>query len=129
MTWIIILLIVGVIIFFFLRDRDKMLDQQVDGQGGMKQKYGELIEWLTSEPNARIVKTTRDHIQISMVMQTTATHFFITETFNGVEVEWNARLGMMGDHKKKWKFPSTTSNEQMIERIGTDIDEYSRKIM
>lgn len=129
MTWSIVLIIVGVIIFYFLRDRDKMLEQQVDEQGGMKQKYAELIEWLTDAPNARIVKTTRDHIQISNVMQTTATHFFITETFNGVEVEWNAKFGLMGDHKKEWKFPSTTSNEQMIEIIGTDIDEYSRQIM
>ncbi len=128
MTWIIILIVVGGM-FFFLSDRDKMLKQQVDEQGGMKKKYAELIDWLTSDPNARIIKITRDHVHISMVMQTTATHFFITEIFNGVVVEWNAKLGLMGDHKKKWKFLSTTSNEQMIEIIGTDINEYSRRIM
>ena len=129
MIYVIILLIVGVIIFFFLRDRDKMLAQQVDANGGMKQKYALLIEWLTSEPNAQIVKIKRDHIQISMKMQTTETLFYITETFNGVEVEWNAKFGMMGNHEKKWKFSLNTTNEEMIEKIGTDIDEYSRKIM
>lgn len=128
MTWIIILLIVGVIIFFFLRDRDKMLDKQVDNHGGMRQKYSLLIEWLTSDPNAKVVKVTREHVQISSIMQTTATYFFITETFAGVEIEWDARLGLMGNHKKKWNFPKNTPVENMIERIGTDLAEYNDKV-
>ena len=61
-------------------------------------------------------------------MQTTATHFFITENFGGVEIEWKANLGIMGNHKLKWKFPSTISEEDMIIKIGTDIQEYNEKI-
>lgn len=122
-------MIIGIIIFFFLKDRDKMLASQIDRHGGMKQKYSELIEWLITEPDARIIKVARDHIQISVVMQTTATHFLITETFGCVEVEWQAKLGIMGSHKKKWKFDSATSNLQMIEKIGTDLNEYNRKLL
>jgi len=125
MTLVILLLIIGIIIFFFLRDRDKMLDSQVDGHGGMKQKYSILIQWLTNNPNARVVKATRDHVQISCVMQTTATYFFITETFGGVEIIWDARLGIMGNHKKKWDFSSTTSEEEIIVIIGLYIEEYN----
>lgn len=128
MIWIIVIIIIGIVIFFFLRDRDKMLDSQVDGHGGMKQKYSKLIEWMTSDPKAKIVKISRDHIQISCVMQTTATHFFITETFSGVEIEWKAILGMMGNHKMKWKFPSTISDEDIILKIGTDLEEYNKKL-
>ena len=128
MTFVILLLIIGVIIYFFLKDRDKMLESQVDGHGGIKQKYSTLIQWLTNYPNARVVKVTRDHVQISCIMQTTATYFFITETFGGVEIIWDARLGIMGNHKMKWDFTSTTSEEEMIERIGVYIEEYNEKL-
>ena len=58
MIWTISLFIVAIIIFYFLRDRDKMLNAQVDGHGGIKEKYSELIEWLLSDPNAKLVKIT-----------------------------------------------------------------------
>ena len=58
MIWVIIVATIGVIIFFFLRDRDKMLDSQVDNLGGIKEKYSEIIEWMTLEPKAKVVKAT-----------------------------------------------------------------------
>lgn len=53
-----LILIAGVIIFYFLRvrDRDRMLVSNVDANGGMKIKYSELIGWLRSDPNAKITK-------------------------------------------------------------------------
>jgi hypothetical protein len=128
MIWVIVIAIIGVVIFFFLRDRDKMLNSQVDGHGGMRQKYSQLISWMTSDPRSKVVKIKRDHIQISCVMQTTATHFFITETFNGVEIDWKAYLGMMGNHKLSWKFQSTISDEDIIIKIGSDLEEYQKKL-
>ena len=119
MIWIIALTIIGVIIFFFLRDRDRMLDSQVDNLGGMLNKYSLLIKWLTSNPNAKIVKVTRDHIQISCIMQTTATYFYITETFNGVVIDWKATLGSMGNHNLNWKFTVTTPQEKIIEMFSS----------
>jgi len=128
MTWLIIIIIVGVIIFYFLRDRDKMLAIQVDNEGGIKKKYEELVNWLTDDPNAKITKLTRDHIQITLLGRTTSTNFFITETFGGVEIEWTTNLGPLGIHKKNWTFESGTSNEDIIEVIGIYLQEYQRKI-
>lgn len=128
MIWVIIVIIIGVIIFFFLRDRDKMLNSQVDGHGGMKQKYSQLIEWMLNDPKAKLVKVSRDHVQISCVMQSTATHFFITETFSGVEIDWKAHLGIMGNHKLTWKFPSSISDDDIILKIGTDLEDYYSKL-
>ncbi len=127
MTWVVILVIAGIIIFYFLKDRDKMLENQVDTHGGMRQKYSTLIKELTTNPNSKVVKITRDHIQISCAMQTTITNFFITENFNGIEIEWEARLGLMGNHNKKWTFPSTTSNDEIIRKMGADIEDYTSK--
>ena len=125
MIWTISLFIVAIIIFYFLRDRDKMLNAQVDGHGGIKEKYSELIEWLLSDPNAKLVKVQRDHIQISNVMNSTSTHFFITENFNKVDIEWKAVLGAMGNHKKQWSFTQYTTNEDIILKVSTDIQKYS----
>ena len=46
MAWTIVLLIIGVIIFYFLKDRNKMLENNVDQHGGMKQKYTHLIDYF-----------------------------------------------------------------------------------
>ena len=129
MVWIIILAIIGIVLFYFLRDRDKMLEHKVDKHGGMKQKYCLLLEWLTIDPNSKITKITRDNVQVSYVLQTTATYWNITEHFRGVEIEWDSRLGMMGNHKLKWNFDSSTSQEQMIKKIGMELAQYSDKIM
>ncbi|WP_133256599.1 hypothetical protein [Flavobacterium tibetense] len=128
MTWIIIITIIGVIIYYFLKDRDKMLETQVDNFGGMKRKYSLLIEWLTSDPKARITKTTRDHIEISCIYPSSITKFLITENFNFVEIDWISNLGVMGNHKLNWKFPNNTHQESIIEKIGTDLQNYENSI-
>lgn len=125
-----LILIAGVIIFYFLRvrDRDRMLVSNVDANGGMKIKYSELIGWLRSDPNAKITKITRDHITISNQMLTTRTDFYLTENFDGLDVDWNANLGRMGRHQLKWKFKKGMNQEDMIIRIGIDIQKYEQKI-
>lgn len=129
MTWIIVLVIAGVVIFYFLKDRDTMLEQNTDSYGGMRQKYANVIAFLTEEPTAKVVKVTRDHIHISNSMNRTRTDFFFTENFDGLEAEWNADLNIMGKHKLKWKFKTDTPEEQIIEKMMLDMDEYSKKNM
>ena len=128
MTWIIIITIIGVIIYYFLKDRDKMLETQVDNFGGMNRKYSLLIEWLTSDSNAHITKITRDHIEISCIYPSSITKFLITENFNSSEIDWVANLGIMGKHRLNWKFQNSTTQEIMIEKIATDIENYENKI-
>lgn len=111
-----------------MRDRDRMLVSNVDANGGMKIKYSELIGWLRSDPNAKITKITRDHITISNQMLTTRTDFYLTENFDGLDVDWNANLGRMGRHQLKWKFKKGMNQEDMIIRIGIDIQKYEQKI-
>lgn len=128
MIWIVVISIIGIIIYNFFKDRDKMLESQVDNFGGMNKKYSLLIEWLTSDPKAQITKNSRDHIEISCVYPSSITKFFITENFNTVEVEWVSNLGIMGNHKLDWKFPSNMNQEMIIEKIGTDLHNYENKV-
>lgn len=123
-----ILIILGVIIFFFLKDRDKSLENQVDFQGGIQNKYSLLIQYLSDHPYAKISKVTRDFVKIDCVMPTTSTTFEILQNFNNVEVLWNSDFGMMGKHKLKWTFPSSLPQNKMIEKISYDLNAYENKL-
>ncbi len=118
MIWaILILIIVIYIIYNFTKDRDHMLERQVDMQGGMAKKYEYLIEHMTNDPSSKVVKVTRDHIHIRATGQATATNFFITENFNSVEIEWVGQMAMLGTHKHKWSFANNYPQEKMLHEI------------
>lgn len=119
MFWTILIIgVVFYILYSFFRDRDHMLRRQVDMQGGMAKKYEYLIDRMTNDPSARVVKVTRDHIHIRATEQTTETNYFITEGFNIVEIEWVGQMAMLGIHKQKWSFPHNYPQEKIIEEIG-----------
>ncbi len=118
MFWIIITVaIIGYVIYNFIHDRDNMLNRQVDMNGGMSRKYEYLIGGLINGYKAKVIKVTRDHIHISAVGQTTITNFLITETFNSVQIEWIAQLGLLGKHSHKWTFQHNYPQENMIQEI------------
>lgn len=118
MFWVLIIAgIIGYVIYNFSRDRDQMLERQVDMNGGMTKKYEYLINRLTNDNNAKVVRVTRDHVNICATGQTTITNFFITETFNSVQIEWVAQLGLLGNHKHKWTFEHNYPQENMIQEI------------
>lgn len=123
-----ILIILGIIIFFFLKDRDKNLQNQVDLQGGILNKYNLLIQFLSNHPNAKLSKITRDYIKIDCLMPTTSTTFEILQNFNNIDVFWHSDLGIMGKHTLKWQFNSNSSQSAMIERISFDLNDYENKL-
>ena len=117
MIWVIVVGIGIFILYSFFRDRDQMLQRQVDMQGGMAKKYACLIQRLTDDPSAKVVKVTRDHVHIRAVGQTTATSYFIMENFNNVVIEWVGQLGMLGTHKHQWSFPHNYPQDKMVDEI------------
>lgn len=120
MIWVIIILaIIGIVLYFFAKDRDKMLQRQVDVYGGISKKYEYLIQHLTNYPGAKVRKVTRDSIHIEAVGQTTRTTYVILENFGIVNISWVGEMGMMGTHKQKWSFPQNYPQEKMIQEIST----------
>lgn len=127
--WILISLgIIGVILYNFFTDQDKMLKEQVDLQGGMSKKYEYLVNYLTKYPSARVIKVTRDHIHIQAKGDTSSISFLITESFGFVEIEWIAHLGMLGTHKHRWSFSKEVSQEKMIKQIVEDTQSKTQQI-
>jgi len=128
MVWVIVLGIIGIIFFSFLRDRNKMLDSQVDNHGGMLKKYSEIVSTLVADPDAKVVKVTRDHVHVANIKANTATHFYITENFNCVGIQWTFQVGNSDIHKKGWEFPSSTSQKKMMETIGAFLNKKSEEL-
>ena len=118
MFWILLILgIVGYIIYMFTRDRDHMLQRQVDMHGGMVNKYQYLVKCFTDHPTAKIVRLRRDHIYIRATGETTAYNFLITETFNKVVIKWVGQMGIYGTHEHKWSFPHNYPQEKIVKEI------------
>lgn len=128
MIWGILIAIVAVVVFNFIRQREGMLHSQVDLRGGMMAKYEVLVTLLTDDPTARVVKVTRDHIHIKSMSQTAETSFLITENFGTVDITWIANLGFMGTHNHKWSFPHHYDQELIVREMMTFLDWKSKQI-
>lgn len=119
---VIILLVLLVIIVKFFLDRDKMLQKQVDVQGGMTQKYKYLIDELSQGSIPQFVEVTRDHIYFRFPGNPTTINYYITEHFGKVQIEWFLQLGQLANRRLKWMFPQTMTQEKMIEQIAIDLE-------
>lgn len=115
-VWIIFLVIAGVIVFNFFRDRDQVL-AQIAFEGGMAKKYAYLVGRLSAHPSAQIKKQGLNDVYIVSEGPTTKISFYVMENFGTVEIEWLANYGPLGTLKKKWSFPQTRSQEHMVEEI------------
>jgi len=120
MFWIIVIIgIVGYILYSFLKDKDKMLKNQVDAYGGMAKKYEYLIRGLIdNRPNARITELKRGSITLFIPMEVTGHNYFIDELFNyTVQVEYICKSAIGEIYKYKWTFPDNYPQEKMVSEI------------
>ncbi len=122
---ILIVLIFGVSIYYFFKDRDAHLKSSVDSQGGFKKKYAYLISRLLKEPNSRIIKSERDSVIIEQKTGLGDGIYIITEFMGDLEIIWKADLGRFGKEYKKWNYNSSVDQVKIIR----DIHEYKISLM
>jgi len=127
MIWVSIAILVTFFAIKFFRDRNRMLTTMETKHGGVSEKYSELIDWIIADSDAKVVNQSRDHVSIYLRLPSTSTLFLITETFSGATVEWRANYGILGEHKLKWNFSKNATNDEIKEKIGIDLSEYSEK--
>lgn len=123
MFWIIFIMFIGgYFAYTFNKDRDEMLNAQVDSHGGMAKKYDFLVCKLTGDVNAKVIKVTRDHIHIRYENLGTTMNFLIDELPNQVQIEWIANVGIYGKHTNKWIFEHSYPQANMIVEIEKFMD-------
>ena len=114
MLWIILIAIVGFIIYNMVKDHKEDVTANVSNFGGMQAKYSLLIEYLTQHPSSRITKLTNDNITISSKTMTVWIDYMGT---GNVEISLKATMPLFGNISKKWKYPSSYSQELIIQEI------------
>ncbi len=120
MIWIILISIGVFLIIRFFYDREKII-HDVQSTGGMKERYGVIINHLLSAPESKIIKQTRDNIQIFANTGFIQHHFSILHSFNNVIIAWKAN-SPMGKFDDKWEFPHGFDQNQMADKISIDMD-------
>lgn len=124
---IVLLIIVGIIIIKFLIDRGSQ-SSIIKQQGGMKNKYRELIQALMMDPRTKIFNESPDSISLGLSNMGGTTLFILTQTFGFVTVQWKVDSPVFGKHKMEWDFPENQDQRKMVEKIENDLGDYQRRI-
>ncbi|MDC9721877.1 MAG: hypothetical protein PSN34_03775 [Urechidicola sp.] len=127
--WTVIIVIVVFIIGKFLYDRNKQASK-ITMEGGMRNKYRELIEFLMSgDSRSKIYQETSDSITLGISNMGGTTLFILTQTVGKVTVQWKVDSPVFGKHKMEWDFAEYGDQGQMAERIANDTGKYQQNMM
>lgn len=127
MIWVIIIIIIIFIIVKFLLDWNKQ-SSNLKTEGGVKTKYSHLIELIQSNSNPKIFQSDLDTYLFGWVTPNADNRFRITETFGFVTVKWQFKGRIIFKNKiielsKEWKFPETANQQEMGEKVLTEMTE------
>lgn len=113
MWTVICILIIGFIVYKIKGEYEEHVEENVTREGGMLIKYELLIEYLKENGDCKVIKTTKDSVELA------SKSVFWTLDFvgNNLEIEANCEFPFIGKNKKKWTFPGNFSQKAMIQEI------------
>lgn len=128
--WIaLIIIVIGYVISKFALANNKQASK-VTMEGGMRNKYRDLIEYLMSgDSRSRIFNESSTSITVGLANMGGTTLFILTQTFGNVTVQWKIDSPVFGKHKMEWDFPEYADQVKMVERITNDLGKYQQNMM
>lgn len=127
--WFVIIVIVLFIIGKFLYDRETQASK-IQKEGGMRNKYKSLLEFLMASDGTKIFEEKVDSITVGVSGSSGAVLFTLTQTFGNVNVQWKiVNNPIFGNHKLEWSFQEYGDQNQMIDRIMNDTMKYQSNVM
>ena len=128
--WVaIILAIVIFVIGKFLIAKNKQ-SSKVTMEGGMRNKYRELIEIIKSgDHRTQIFQETSDSITLGLSNSGGTTLFILTQTFGNLTVQWKVDSPVFGKHNMEWDFPEYGDQNQIADRIMNDLGKFQGNMM
>ena len=127
MMWFIIILMIVVVIILFSRSMKKM-EQQIEKDGGMKNRFAILIDLIMSgDPRTKILKEGRHNLVIGLSVMGSFTTFELINTFSSITIIYRTNNVLFGKQKLDWEFPVNMDQEQMYFLINKDIASFVKK--
>ena len=122
--WAFLIIVVVLIVFKFLYDKNKQ-SVQIGRQGGMSTKYKTIVAHLMSgHSSAKIFQETSDSMTFGVSSAGGTTIFRLIQTFSKVSITWEMNSPLFGKHKLEWEFPEFMDQDKMHEKIGNDLAQY-----
>lgn len=112
MWWIIGIVVIGIIVFNINNDHKEHVKTNIADYGGMKRKYEMIICYLESS-GLSIKRTTID----SIVLSSNSSVWTLDYVGHNLEVRMKGYMPLLGNINKKWIFPDSYPQKQMIEEI------------
>jgi len=126
--WIIIILIVIAIIAKFAFDKNEV-NQRVNKQGGMLNKFKVLISHFTDADSTKIFKVTNDTVILGQSGPSGSTTFTIMQAFSKVNIKWKVESIVFGNHGLEWEFHEYKDQNEMAEIIGRELSIYQENVL
>ena len=128
--WIVITIaLLLIILFLFIKDTGGQAIQ-VNKEGGMRNKYSELINILLSEdPRSQIFKETSISITLGLSNSGGTSLYILTQTYGELNVQWKVESPVFGKHELEWEFPEYSNQSKMAQRIANDTAKYQQNVM
>jgi hypothetical protein len=121
---IIIFTIILIVIVKFTNDVKKQ-NAQVLSEGGMKNKYSLLIEYLKAD-KGQIMSERASSITVGMDNMDGGTRFILIQTFRRLTVQWKCTSIVWGNHQLEWEFDENLSQKIIYNKINDDLRIYQK---
>lgn len=128
--WIALIIIVAMVgLFLFIKKTGEQAIQ-VDKEGGMRNKYRELIHILLSEDTRSVIfKETSISVTLGLANSGGTSLFILTQCYGELHVEWQVKSPVFGNHDLEWKFDQYANQEEMAGKILHDATKYQQNVM
>lgn len=121
---IFIIIVVGFVIFSFAKDSIAETDKIVK-EGGIYNKYKTLIDnFIEPECGMKVIQKTNKYMCIGMKNSSGSIAFHFQHTFKKINVTFEMKNIIIGDHKLDWDFPETMPQTDMIKHIENRTRQY-----
>lgn len=119
------LIIASVILMVIHFTRDTLKEKnKVQNQGGIRKKYKTLITHFLVEGEMKVISETTTYMCISGSDNMARITFHFQHLYSSINVKFEFKNIIIGEHKLSWDFPENMSQEDMIEHIETEINKY-----
>lgn len=123
-----ILGIVILVVIKFWNDKEKEVSK-VNAQGGMMNKYRELISYFREIPNSQIQQVSSSSVKVVIRDKFVVTTFTINHGFSDYTIFWNHQSYTFGNHQLHWTFPEYMDQLSAINAISRELDIYQNNVL